>query len=126
MVKWRMLNADRVEVTPEDRKDAWQDIIVDTLRSCPPYSTYRTLVNKANFKNFDYKRPIVYEIKNKTLLVNSEFINKILNRPRVSVTPLHVKSYHIVLAFICAVLLIIVTAFSFDERAPIPSPFVRA
>ncbi|ABY65790.1 unknown [Orgyia leucostigma nucleopolyhedrovirus] len=122
MVKWRMLNADRVEVTPEDRKDAWQKIIIDTLRNCPSYDTYRTLVNKANFDNFDYNRPIVYEIGNKTLLINSEFLNKSLNRPRVAVAAMNVKSFHIVLAFICAMLLTVITAFAFEDRATFVSP----
>ncbi|QHB21726.1 pif-6 [Artaxa digramma nucleopolyhedrovirus] len=108
MVKWRMLNSDRVEVTPNDRQEAWQNLIINILQTSPNYNTYRTMVNKANLENFDFKIPIVYEVKNKTLLINNEFLNKALNRPRTMVSPLNVTSFQIVLVFICALLLIVI------------------
>ncbi|QYC92767.1 Per os infectivity factor 6 [Trabala vishnou gigantina nucleopolyhedrovirus] len=115
MVRWRMLNSDRVEITPEDRKEAWQNLFVDILKNCPASGTYRTLINKANFKYFDYKRPIVYEISNKTLLINSEFLNKTLNRPRAVTSSLNVQSYQILLAYICTILIILLIALNVDS-----------
>ncbi|UJZ89031.1 pif-6 [Erannis ankeraria nucleopolyhedrovirus] len=114
MTRWRLLNADRVEVTPQDREKAWKELVVDLLLKSPRYSSYRTLINKANFKNFDYKRPLIYEMRDKTILVNSEFLKDSLNRPRILVEPMNVKSFQIVLAFICSILIIIVIALGFD------------
>ncbi|ACO53513.1 unknown [Euproctis pseudoconspersa nucleopolyhedrovirus] len=116
MVKWRMLNADRLEVTPNDRKEAWQDIIVNVLLTSPNDSTYRTMINKSNFENFDYKRPIVYEVSNESLLITNEFLNKALNRPRSVIAPINVKSYQIVLVFMCALLLTVITALRVVEN----------
>ncbi|AGR56815.1 pif6 [Hemileuca sp. nucleopolyhedrovirus] len=121
MVKWRMLNSDRVEVTPEDRKDAWQELIVDILTKSPRYATFRTMINRANFESFDYKRPIVYEISSKTLLINNEFVNKALNRPRTVIAPFKLKSFQIVLAFICAILITLIAAFVFNTPETISS-----
>ncbi|ADB84403.1 hypothetical protein [Apocheima cinerarium nucleopolyhedrovirus] len=115
MTRWRLLNADRVEVTPQDREKAWKELVVDLLSESPRYSSYRTLITKANFENFDYKRPLIYEIRNKTILVNSEFLKNSLNRPRTLVEPMNVKSYQIVLAFICSLLIVIIIALTFDE-----------
>ncbi|ABI35738.1 hypothetical protein [Ectropis obliqua nucleopolyhedrovirus] len=116
MIRWRMLNSDRVEVTPEDRQDAWQNLIVSTLNNSPVYSTYRTLINRANFENFDYKRPLIYEIGRRTLLINNEFLNRALNRPNALVAPLNVKSFHIALAYMCAVIITIIIAIVFNNN----------
>lgn len=111
-----MLNSDRVEVVPEDRRDAWQQLIVKVLKECPRYNTFRTQINKANFENFDYKRPLVYDVGNRTLFVNSEFLNKALNRPRSAVAAFNIQSNQIALAFICVILIIVITAFAFEDR----------
>ncbi|AHH82644.1 PIF-6 [Buzura suppressaria nucleopolyhedrovirus] len=116
-MRWRMLNSNRVEVVPEDRKDAWQQLVIKILKACPRYGTFRTNINKANFENFDYKRPLVYDVGERTLFVNSEFLNKALNRPRSTVTAFNIRSYQIALAFICAILIIVITAFAFDDRS---------
>ncbi|AKC91699.1 pif6 [Lambdina fiscellaria nucleopolyhedrovirus] len=111
MVKWRILNSDRVEVSPEDREHAWKDLIIDVLKQCPRYNSYRTMINKANFENFDYKQPIVYEMSNEQLLINNEFLNKTLNRPFVIVSPINMRVAHVMFLFICSVLLIVVANF---------------
>jgi Per os infectivity factor 6 len=112
-VRWRILNSDRVEVSPESREHAWKDLLIDVLEQCPRYASYRTNVTRADFENFDYNRPIVYEIKNKTVLINSEFFNKALNKPLGAVVPMNVMSVHIFLAFICSLLLAIALAHTF-------------
>ncbi|AAZ38263.1 ORF-97 [Agrotis segetum nucleopolyhedrovirus A] len=116
MVRWRMLNTDRVEVSPESREHAWKDLIIEILLDSPLDSTYRTMINKANFENFDYNRPLIYEIKNKTLLVTNENLNRALNRPVGTLVPLNIISIHVFLAFICAILLSVVVAFQFENK----------
>ncbi|AKN80647.1 hypothetical protein [Perigonia lusca single nucleopolyhedrovirus] len=111
MIKWRMLNLDRVEVSPEYREHAWKQLIVQSVLDCPTYNTYRTHINRANIENFDYKRPLVYEIKNRNILINNESLNKAMNRPHTTVRPMNITSIQIILAFICSVLLSIVVAF---------------
>jgi hypothetical protein len=110
-IKWRILNEDRVEVSPEYREHAWKDLILTLARSSPQKSTYRTLLDKANFDTFDYHRPLIYEIGSENLLVNNEPLNKALNRPIVSAVSLTIKSVDIFLAFICFVLLTVVAAY---------------
>nr|WUR10775.1 pif6 [Calliteara abietis nucleopolyhedrovirus] len=115
MVKWRMLNSDRVEVVPRDRQTAWLQIIVDVIVKCPNYNAYRTLINRANLSKFDYKRPIVYEVANRQLLINSEFLNKTLNRPNTLVAPIGITSSQIVLTFLCALILTLLMAITFAD-----------
>nr|QGX02357.1 pif-6 [Mamestra configurata nucleopolyhedrovirus A]WRQ96348.1 pif-6 [Mamestra configurata nucleopolyhedrovirus A]WRQ96517.1 pif-6 [Mamestra configurata nucleopolyhedrovirus A] len=114
MVRWRMLNSDRIEVSPEGREHAWKDLIIDTLLDAPPDSTYRTMINKANFEHFDYHRPLIYQTKNRTLLVTNDCLAKALNRPVGTLSAMNIMSIHIVFAFICAVLLTVVVAFQFN------------
>ncbi|QEI03604.1 PIF-6 [Rachiplusia nu nucleopolyhedrovirus] len=115
MVRWRMLNSARVEVTPEGREHAWKDLVIDTLLQSPTNSSYRTLIDKANFEHFDYKRPLIYDIKNKTVLINNEFLNKALNRPIGTLRPLDLISGQVLLAFICSVLLIVISGLMFNR-----------
>lgn len=109
-----MLNSDRIEVSPESREHAWKDLIIDTLLDSPEDGTFRTLINKANFENFDYHRPLIYQIKDRTLLITNDSLSKALNRPLGTLSPLNIMSVHVVLAFICAVLLTVVVACQFD------------
>nr|AJR20354.1 orf-78 protein [Lymantria dispar multiple nucleopolyhedrovirus]AMO27576.1 PIF-6 [Lymantria dispar multiple nucleopolyhedrovirus]AQQ80099.1 hypothetical protein [Lymantria dispar multiple nucleopolyhedrovirus] len=128
-VRWRFLNSDRVEVTPEDRKHAWVDLLAAEMQSVPRYDAFRTNVSRSNFEHFDYKTPIVYEIAARTVLINNEFFNKILNRPRHAATPAVIRPIQIFFAFICCVLLSIVAAYVSDDgrggggsaRAPVTS-----
>ncbi|AAZ67428.1 orf57 [Trichoplusia ni single nucleopolyhedrovirus] len=115
-IRWRMLNSARVEVSPESREHAWKDLVIDTLLASPKDDSYRTMINKANFENFDYNRPLIYDIKTNTVLINSEFLNRALNRPSGSLDPLNVMSAHVFLAFICSLLLIVLTALIFDQN----------
>jgi hypothetical protein len=109
-----MLNTDRVEVSPDSREHAWKDLIIDTLLDSPKDGTFRTMINKANFENFDYSRPLIYQIKDKTLLITNDCLNKAFNRPVGTLSALNIMSMHVVLAFICAVLLTVVVACQFD------------
>lgn len=118
VVLWRFLNTDRIEVSPEYREHAWKELVVQTLQTCPKYNSYRTSINKANFEYFDYKRPLVYEIKNQNLLINNEFLNVALNRPNATVRPMILMPAHLLMGFICAILLSVVAAFVFDATPP--------
>jgi hypothetical protein len=116
MVRWRMLNSDRIEVSPESREHAWKDLVIDTLLESPLDGSFRTLIDSANFKYFDYARPLIYQIQDKTLLVTNDNLTKALNRPRGTLSPMNIISLHVFLAFICAVLLTVVVACMFDNK----------
>ncbi|ABM45799.1 unknown protein [Spodoptera frugiperda multiple nucleopolyhedrovirus] len=115
MVRWRMLNRDRVEVSPESREHAWKDLIIDTLLDSPQDSTFRTMINKANFEFFDYSRPLIYEIKDRKLLITNENLNRALNRPTGTLSAMNIISIQVFLAFICAILLTVAVAFQFNS-----------
>lgn len=108
---WRILNSDRLEVTPSTRKRTWNNLLIDYMLNSPLDETYRTGVNKANFKNFDYNTPIVYEVANKKYLTTNEFMNKALNKPSGKAAPIQLTSLQIALAFICSVLIALIAAF---------------
>ncbi|QNV47891.1 per os infectivity factor 6 [Alphabaculovirus altersperidaniae] len=116
MVRWRFLNRDRVEVSPESREHAWKDLIIDTLLASPSNNTFRTMINRANFENFDYNRPLIYEIKNKSLLVTNDNLNRALNRPTGTLSALNIMSIHVFFAFICAILLTVAVAHQFNPN----------
>ncbi|AIZ48650.1 ac68 [Agrotis segetum nucleopolyhedrovirus B] len=123
MVRWRMLNTDRVEVSPESREHAWKDLIIDTLLNAPLDSTYRTMIDKANFENFDYNRPLIYEIKDKVLLITNDNLNRALNRPVGTLSVFNIMSIHVLLAFICSILLTVVIAYQFESKNDIIASF---
>lgn len=110
-----MLNSDRVEVSPEFREKAWKDLIISTVQNVSDDNTYRTCINKATIETFDYKRPLVYEIKNKTVLINNDFLNKALNRPSHSTSPIRMNSLQIFLSFIGLVLITIILSFLYSD-----------
>ncbi|AXS67721.1 pif6 [Cryptophlebia peltastica nucleopolyhedrovirus] len=108
-VKWRVLNADRIEVSPEFRERAYKNLMIDLLLASPKYSAFRTGINKANFENFDYKRPLIYEIKNKQLLVTNEPLRRALDRPMFTAVPSGITLIQIVYAFICSIIIILLS-----------------
>ncbi|AUV65364.1 PIF-6 [Alphabaculovirus myunipunctae] len=116
MVRWRMLNTDRIEVSPESREHAWKDLIIDTLLDSPLDGAFRTMINRANYENFDYNRPLIYQIKDKTLLITNDGLSRAMNRPHGTLAPLNIMSIHVFLAFICTVLLTVVVACRFDTN----------
>ncbi|QAT90372.1 PIF-6 [Spodoptera exempta nucleopolyhedrovirus] len=116
MVRWRLLNRDRIEVSPESREHAWKDLTIDVLLDSPMDSTFRTMIDKANFENFDYSRPLIYEVKDRVMLITNENLNKALNRPVGTLSALNIISVHVFLAFICAILLTVAVAYQFDYR----------
>ncbi|AXU41689.1 PIF-6 [Spodoptera eridania nucleopolyhedrovirus] len=114
MVRWRLLNRDRVEVSPESREHAWKDLVIDVLLNSPTDTTFRTMIDKANFENFDYNRPLIYQIKDKTLLITNDNLNRALNRPTGTLSALNIMSIHVFFAFICAILLTVAVAHQFN------------
>ncbi|QEI03541.1 PIF-6 [Spodoptera cosmioides nucleopolyhedrovirus] len=114
MVRWRLLNRDRVEVSPESREHAWKDLITNVLLDSPTDDTFRTMINKANLENFDYNRPLIYEVKDKTLLITNDNLNRALNRPIGTLSALNIMSIHVFFAFICAILLTVAVAQQFN------------
>ncbi|AKR17357.1 PIF-6 [Urbanus proteus nucleopolyhedrovirus] len=113
-VRWRILNTDRVEVVPSSRKRAWRKLIFAVLKRSPDDSNFRTLINNANFKHFDYNSPLIYEVKSKNLLVTNENLNRALNRATLTSSIMNIKSIQIYLAFISTILLVLITAFVFN------------
>lgn len=71
------------------------------------------MFQKADFENFDYNTPIVYNVKTKELIVLNERLRAALNRPvRHNDRTINVNSAHIFLLFILAVLLTVLVVFS--------------
>lgn len=111
-VKWQILNADEIEVSPEHRSLAWRELIINVANNTPLDNTFRTMFQKADFENFDYNTPIVYNVKTKTLIMYNERIRAALNRPtRFNDRTINVNTSHILLVFICVLLLSVIGVF---------------
>lgn len=111
-IRWQILNEEEIEVSPEHRSLAWRELIINIANNTPLNNTFRTMFKKADFENFDYNTPIVYNIKNKTLIVYNERVRAALNRPRrFNEQTINVNFSHILLAFICLVLLSVLVVF---------------
>jgi hypothetical protein len=111
-VRWQLLGSDEIEVAPEHRALAWRELIANVANGTPLDFTFRTMFQKADFENFDYNTPIVYDVKNKTLIVLNERLKAALNRPvRRSDRTINVNTAHVFLLFILAVLLTVLVAF---------------
>ncbi|AGA16219.1 hypothetical protein [Thysanoplusia orichalcea nucleopolyhedrovirus] len=112
-IRWQILNGDEIEVSPEHRSLAWRELIINVANNTPLDNTFRTMFQKADFKNFDYNTPIVYNLKTKTLTMYNERIRAALNRPvRANDQTINVNIVHVVLLFICIILLIVLAVFS--------------
>ncbi|AJD09243.1 hypothetical protein [Condylorrhiza vestigialis mutiple nucleopolyhedrovirus] len=111
-VRWQVLSSNEVEVAPEHRALAWRELIANVANGTPLDYTYRTMFQRADFENFDYNTPIVYDVKNKELIVLNERIRAALNKPvRRSDRTINVNTVHVFLLFILTVLLTVVIAF---------------
>ncbi|ANF29720.1 pif6 [Catopsilia pomona nucleopolyhedrovirus] len=112
LIRWQILNADEIEVSPEHRSLAWRELIINVANGTPVDNTFRTMFKKADFENFDFNTPIVYNIKNKTLTMYNKRINNSLNRPaRFNDQTINVNVAHVFFVFICIVILIVLLAF---------------
>ncbi|AVA31168.1 pif6 [Oxyplax ochracea nucleopolyhedrovirus] len=111
-IKWQILNAEEIEVVPEHRSLAWRELIINVANNIPLDNTFRTMMNKTDFKNFDYNIPIVYNLKTKTLIVYNENLHAALNKSNdYNVQTITVNLIGFLLAFICVVLLTVSVAF---------------
>ncbi|ABI13851.1 hypothetical protein AGNV_094 [Anticarsia gemmatalis multiple nucleopolyhedrovirus] len=118
-VRWQVLSSNEVEVAPEHRALAWRELIANVADDTPLDYTFRTMFQRADFENFDYNTPIVYNVKNKELMVLNERIRAALNRPfRRSDRTINVNTVHVFLLFILVVLLTVVVAFWGRDAAP--------
>lgn len=112
-IRWQVLSSDEVEIAPEHRALAWRELIANVAYNTPLNYTFRTMFQQADFENFDYNTPIVYNVKNKELTVLNERIRAALNRPvRYSDRTINVNASHVFLLFILAVLLTVLVALS--------------
>ncbi|ABF50320.1 unknown [Antheraea pernyi nucleopolyhedrovirus] len=112
-VRWQLLSADEVEVAPEYRALAWRELIANVANGTPLDFTFRTMFQRADFENFDYNTPIVYNVKNKELIVLNERLKAALNRPvRRSDRTINVTTAHPFLLFILVVLLTVLVVFA--------------
>ncbi|AAK85625.1 hypothetical protein [Epiphyas postvittana nucleopolyhedrovirus] len=111
-VRWQLLNCDEIEIAPEYRALAWRELIANVAYNTPLNYTFRTMFQKADFENFDYNTPIVYNVKNKTLIVLNERLKAALNRPvQRNNRTVNVNTAHVFLIFILVVLLTVLVAF---------------
>ncbi|USC25916.1 pif-6 [Palpita vitrealis nucleopolyhedrovirus] len=112
-VRWQILNGDEIEVVPEHRVLAWTELIINVANNTPLNATFRTMFQKADFENFDYNTPLVYNLKNKTLTIYNERLKSALNRPvRLNNQTINVNIAHVFLLFICIVLLTVLVVFA--------------
>ncbi|ABE68454.1 unknown [Plutella xylostella multiple nucleopolyhedrovirus] len=115
-IRWQILNGDEIEVSPEHRSLAWRELIINVASNTPLDNTFRTMFQKADFENFDYNTPIVYNLKTKTLTMYNERIRAALNRPvRFNDQTVNVNIAYVFLFFICIVLLSVLVVF-FDTN----------
>nr|WRK23728.1 odv-nc42 [Bombyx mori nucleopolyhedrovirus] len=116
-IRWQILNGDEIEVSPEHRSLAWRELIVNVANNTPLDNTFRTMFQKADFENFDYNTPIVYNLKTKTLTMYNERIRAALNRPaRFNDQTINVNIAYVFLLFICIVLLNVLVVFYDTNR----------
>nr|UIX56210.1 HycuOrf-82 hypothetical protein [Hyphantria cunea nucleopolyhedrovirus]UIX56355.1 HycuOrf-82 hypothetical protein [Hyphantria cunea nucleopolyhedrovirus] len=111
-IRWQILSSDEVEVAPDHRALAWRELIANVAYTTPRNYTFRTMFQQADFENFDYNTPIVYNVKTKELIVLNERIRAALNRPVLhSDRTINVNTAHVLLLFILAVLLTVLVVF---------------
>ncbi|BAE72371.1 ORF82 peptide [Hyphantria cunea nucleopolyhedrovirus] len=111
-IRWQILSSDEVEVAPEHRALAWRELIANVAYATPLNYTFRTMFQRADFENFDYNTPIVYNVKNKELIVLNERIRAALNRPvHYNDRTINVNTAHVLLLFILVVLLTVLVVF---------------
>ncbi|AKN81049.1 Per os infectivity factor 6 [Lonomia obliqua multiple nucleopolyhedrovirus] len=105
-IKWQILNAKEIEVCPEHRSLAWKELIINLANSTPLSYTFRTMFGKADFENFDYNTPIVYNVETKTLIIYNERLKAVLNRPfQSNDRTININIAQVLLVFICIALL---------------------
>ena len=111
-IRWQILNANEIEVSPDHRSLAWRELILNVANNTPLDHTFRTMLKRVDLENFDYNTPIVYNLKDKTLKVYNERLRVALNRPvSFNNQTINVKIAHILLVFICVVLLCALAVF---------------
>ena len=108
-IRWRVLNSDQIEVTPDERELAWKELIIQMISTMPKDPNFRTLVNKADFKNFDYHTPLVYDVKEKELQIFNDRVKGGLNRPSAlsRFQPTNTSAWSVFVSFMSAILLIV-------------------
>lgn len=86
-VRWRVVDQDLdvlvdddyIEVIPQDRAQAWNDLFILALRQTP--FTYRTNLRTASLQYFDYNQPIYYSLKHHQLVLVYDELVKSLQPP---------------------------------------------
>ncbi|AKS25443.1 pif-6 [Clostera anastomosis granulovirus B] len=76
---WQIVDRQYIEVVPNERRPAWNDLFIAVLRHTP--QTYRKNLRKGMIEHFDYKQPIVYDMKNRTMGVATQSVLDALNTP---------------------------------------------
>ncbi|QOD40066.1 pif-6 [Matsumuraeses phaseoli granulovirus] len=62
---WQIVDRQYIEVIPNERENAWKDIIILILKSTP--QSYRKGIRAGVLEHFDFKQPIVYDLKRKQI-----------------------------------------------------------
>ncbi|AIS92107.1 hypothetical protein [Erinnyis ello granulovirus] len=76
---WQIVDKQYIEVVPNERRSAWKDLFITILRHTP--QTYKKNLRKGTIEHFDYKQPIVYDIKNRTMGVATQSVLEAMNPP---------------------------------------------
>ncbi|AAM70304.1 hypothetical protein [Phthorimaea operculella granulovirus] len=95
---WQIVDRRYIEVIASEREHAWKDLILMILRTTP--KSYRKNLRSATLEHFDYKQPIMYDLKQKKLSITSQSVIDALNVPRKPmkmITPVSIFSGFILL-----------------------------
>jgi hypothetical protein len=112
-IRWQILNANQIEVSPDQRSLAWKELIANVANNAPLEHTFRTMLKRVDLENFDYNTPIVYDLKYKNLLIFNERLKGALNRPvQFDASIINVRILHALLVFICVTFLCVILSMN--------------
>lgn len=76
---WQIVDRRYIEVVPNERENAWKDLLIMTLLRTP--QTYRKGIRKGFLEHFDFKQPIYYDLKQKRIGALTRDVLSMLNPP---------------------------------------------
>ncbi|ABC61227.1 unknown [Choristoneura occidentalis granulovirus] len=77
---WQIVDRQYIEVIPNERENAWKDLLILALRTTP--QTFRSNLRKGLLDFFDFKQPIYYDLERRQLGISTESVINALTPPR--------------------------------------------
>ncbi|APO13983.1 PIF-6 [Plodia interpunctella granulovirus] len=97
---WQIVDRNFIEVVPNERENAWKDLLILALRVTP--LSFRKNLRAASLRHFDYRQPILYDLKNKRLGISTQSVIDALSPPSQSRTL--VRPFVVITSFIAIVI----------------------